>query len=123
MVERDPVLVVADLGLVAELDQLAQPAFPDRAGVRVVQTNPPSRTVGCGPGQPLSGLLDNPAGRLHQLGQVIDRPSEPTTPTTRHRIIAAVGLPLSGIGSSRAQGTWSDAAPADRCRSGRTVGR
>jgi hypothetical protein len=50
-------------GLVPEIDRLAQPALPDRAGVRVIQTDPPSHTIGCGPGQPLPGLLDNPAGR------------------------------------------------------------
>jgi hypothetical protein len=49
--------------LVPEIDRLAQPALPDRAGVRVMQTDPPSHTIGCGPGQPLPGLLDNPAGR------------------------------------------------------------
>jgi hypothetical protein len=105
MVEHDPVLVVADLGFVPKLDRLAQPAFPDRAGVRVVQTDPPSRTVGCGPGQPLPGLLDNPTGRLQQVGQVVDRPSEPAPPTTRRGIVAAAayGLPASARALRRAR--------------------
>jgi hypothetical protein len=40
VVEHDAVVVVDDLGLVAELDRLAQPALGDRPGIRVVQADP-----------------------------------------------------------------------------------
>jgi hypothetical protein len=45
VVQHDPVVVVADLGLVIELDWFIEPAFGDRAGVRVVQTDPAGRAV------------------------------------------------------------------------------
>jgi hypothetical protein len=41
VVEDDAVVVVGDLGLVAELDGLAEPALGDRPGVSIVQANPP----------------------------------------------------------------------------------
>jgi hypothetical protein len=63
VVEYDAVVVVDDLGLVAELDRPAQAALGDRAGVAVVQADPPDGPVRCDPGQPLSGLLGDPAGR------------------------------------------------------------
>lgn len=106
MVNYDPVLVVADLGFVPEFDRLTEPAFPDRTGVGVVQTDPPSRTIGCGPCQPLAALLDDPPGRLRQLGQVLDRPGQPATPTARRRITPALSLPPTGVGSCLAQGTF-----------------
>ena len=62
VVEHDPVVVVDDLGFVAELDRLPEPAFRDRAGVRVVQADPPGRTVGDGAGQPLPGLRRRSGG-------------------------------------------------------------
>ncbi len=40
VIEHDVVLVVHDLGLVAELDRLTELAFGDRTGVRVVQADP-----------------------------------------------------------------------------------
>jgi hypothetical protein len=46
VVQHDPVVVVADLGLVAELDRFPEPALSDRPGVRIVQADLPSRTVG-----------------------------------------------------------------------------
>jgi hypothetical protein len=39
VVEHDLVVVVADLGFAAEFDRFPEPAFPDRAGVGVVQTD------------------------------------------------------------------------------------
>jgi hypothetical protein len=45
VVEHDAVVVVHDLGLVAELDRLAEPALGDRASVTVVQADPPAGPV------------------------------------------------------------------------------
>ena len=50
MIEHDPVDVVDDLGLVPELDRAPQPALGDRAGIRIVQADPPRRPVGSDPG-------------------------------------------------------------------------
>ena len=79
VVEDDPVGVVAHLGFVAELDRLPEPAFRDRAGVGVVQTDLAGRAVGDGAGQPLPGLGGDPAGRRQQLGEVVDRADQPAT--------------------------------------------
>jgi hypothetical protein len=43
MVDDDAVVVLGDLGFVAELDRLAEPALGDRPGVRLVQADPPGR--------------------------------------------------------------------------------
>jgi hypothetical protein len=43
VVQHDPVGIVEDLRLVAELDRLAQPPLDDRAGVGVVQADQPGR--------------------------------------------------------------------------------
>jgi hypothetical protein len=56
MVKHDTVVVVDDLGLVAELDRFAEPAFGDRAGIRVVQRHDPRRARGSYPRGPLAGL-------------------------------------------------------------------
>jgi len=48
VVEHDPVVIVDDLGFVAEFDRPAQPALGDRAGIGVVQADPPRRPIrGC----------------------------------------------------------------------------
>jgi hypothetical protein len=73
VVEHDAVVVVGDLALVAELDRLAEAALGDRPGVAVVQADPPAGAVGGDAGEPLPGLRGDPAGRLQQPGQVIDR--------------------------------------------------
>ncbi len=77
MVEDDPVRVVDDLGLVAELDRLAEPPFGDRSGVRVVQADQPSAAVGHHTGDPGPGLSDELAGALHGRAQLIDRAVQP----------------------------------------------
>jgi len=64
VVEHDPVVVIGDLGLVAELDRLAQTALGDRARIAVVQADPPSGAVG-----------DLPGRRLFQVEVVSTRPS------------------------------------------------
>ena len=80
VIEDDPVGVVADLGFGSELDRLAKSAFRDRAGVGVVQADSAGRAVGGGPADPLPGLRGDLAGRVQQVGQVVDRPGQPATP-------------------------------------------
>jgi hypothetical protein len=46
VIDHDPVIVVDDQGFVPELDWPAQPAFGDRAGIGIVQADPPRRPVG-----------------------------------------------------------------------------
>ena len=67
VVEHDPVGVVGDLGLVAELHRFAQPALDDRAGVRVVQRHQPGRRCRGDTGQAGAGLGDDPAGPIQDL--------------------------------------------------------
>ena len=45
VIEHEPVFVVDDLGLVAELDGLAEPALLDRPGVGVVQADQPGGRI------------------------------------------------------------------------------
>src|SRR3954464_1633699 len=73
----------------AELDRFPEPAFRDRPGVRVVQTDLPGRTIGHRPGQPAPGLLDDLPGRVQQVGQVVDGPDQTTTTPTGGRVTAA----------------------------------
>ena len=82
------------LGLVAELDGLAQAALGDRAGVAVVQADPPGRPAGHRAGQPLTGLRGQCLGPLQQAGQVVDRPAHPGPHPPRVR----VGEPGRGQG-------------------------
>ena len=86
VVEHDPVVVVDDLALVAELDRPTEPALGDRAGVTIVQADPPGCTVRDGPGQPLPGLGGDPSGRVQQVGQVVDRTAQPAPPPPRDRV-------------------------------------
>ena len=65
VVEHDPVVVVEDLSLVAELDRLAEAAFRDGAGVAVVQADPPGRAVGDDPPDALAGLRGDPPGQVN----------------------------------------------------------
>src|SRR5216683_5351696 len=75
VVEDDPVVVVGDLGLVPELDGLAETALGDGPGILVMQADPPGRPGRHVPGQPLPGLRGDRHGHLQQPGQVIDRPA------------------------------------------------
>src|ERR1700676_2522952 len=67
VIQHATVVVVDDLGLVAELDRLTEPAFRDRPSVLIVQTHHPVRPVRGDPGDPLSSLSDDPRGRLQQV--------------------------------------------------------
>ena len=100
VVEHDAVVVVDDLGLVAELDRPAEPALGDRAGIAVVQADPPGRPVRGGAGQPLAGLRGDPPGRGEQLGQVVDRAAQPAPPASGGRIRPPGGQ-LRGLGAVR----------------------
>jgi len=65
VVDDDAVIIVGDLGFVAELDWLAQAALSDRAGIAIVKADPPSGAVGG----------DDLASRDQQFGQFVDRAS------------------------------------------------
>jgi hypothetical protein len=56
MVEHDPVLIVDDLGFVAELDWLAEPTFDDGTRVGIMQRHDACRTVRRDTGDPLASL-------------------------------------------------------------------
>lgn len=91
VIDDDAVLVVGDLSFVAELDRLAQAALGDRAGIAIMQADPPSGAVGDLSGHPLAGLRGDLAGRGHQLGKVVDRAHQPATPPPRRRVMFAAG--------------------------------
>jgi hypothetical protein len=86
MVKDDAVVVVGDLGLVPELDGLAEPALGDRPGILIMQADPPACPVRHVPGYPLPGLRGDRPGHLQQPGQVIDRPAQPAPPPPRSSI-------------------------------------
>src|SRR6266508_742153 len=77
VVEDDAVGVVHDLGLVAELDRLAETALADRPGVGVVQADQPGRTVGHLAPQSGAGLCDDPACALQGRVQFVQRAMQP----------------------------------------------
>ncbi len=118
VVEDDTVVVVDNLGFVAELDRLAQPALRDRPGVRVVQADPPGRPVRCDPGQPLPSLGHDPSGRLQQLLKIVDGTNQATPTPTRDRVRPAVELALrrSRFWLSAAHVSHSPAADRPRRR-------
>jgi hypothetical protein len=62
------VVIVHDLGFVAELHGLAQAAFSDRPGVRVMQADPACRPVRRDSGDALAGLGGDLPGRIQQVG-------------------------------------------------------
>src|SRR3954447_23077119 len=67
VIDDDAVVVVGDLGLVAEFDRFTEAALGDRARIAVVQADPPSGAVGDLSGHPLAGLRGDLAGRGQQL--------------------------------------------------------
>jgi hypothetical protein len=77
VIQHDPVRVVGDLSLVAELHQLAQAAFDDQAGIRIVQADQPSGAAGDLAGQPHAGLADHLAGALDGDLQLLYQPGQP----------------------------------------------
>ena len=63
VVEHDAVFVVDDLGLVAELDGLAEPTLADRTGVGIVERDEARRPVGDVARQTLAGLAGDAGTR------------------------------------------------------------
>lgn len=52
VIQHDSVVIVDDLALVPELDRLTETPFADRAGIAVVQADPPTRPVRGDPSDP-----------------------------------------------------------------------
>jgi hypothetical protein len=98
--------VVHDLGLVPELDRFAQPAFGDRAGIRVVQAHPPSGAVRGDPGQALPGLSGDLPGRGQEIGQIVDCPRQSPTTSARSWIGLAIVSQFGGNGSGPSQAAF-----------------
>jgi hypothetical protein len=123
VVHDDAVVVVHDLGLVAELDGPPEAAFGDRTGVGVVQADSPRRPVRRGPGQPLTGLRADPPGDIQQLGQVVDRSAQPASNPTRGGVPATgsgqPGGPIRGSknGTNGAKNTGSSSSASTRASS------
>jgi hypothetical protein len=67
----DPVVVAGELGVVLELDGLAEPAPGDRPGVWLVQADPPGRPVRHRAREPLPRLRRDLDGDLQQPGQAL----------------------------------------------------
>ena len=88
VIEDDPVVVVGDLCLVAELDGFTEPALRDRPGLLVVQAHHPVRPIEGDPSNALAGLADDPGGRLQQVRQVVDGAGQPATPAPRGSVMA-----------------------------------
>src|SRR6201997_290348 len=103
VIEHDSVVVVDDLGLVPELDRLAESPLGDRAGIGVVQADPPGRSARGDPGDPLAALGRDLAGRGEQVGQVVDRAGQPPAPAPRRRIVDAALAQRSRCGAGAAQ--------------------
>jgi hypothetical protein len=106
VVEDDTVVVVNNLGFVAELDRLAEPALRDRPGVGVVQADPPGRPVRGDPGRPLPSLGRDRSGRLQQLFKIVDGTDQATPTPPRNRVRPAVELALRRSGSGFPQRTF-----------------
>jgi hypothetical protein len=79
VVQDDAVVVVEDLGLVAELDRPVDAAFADRPGFRVVQADQPAGPVRGLSGQPGAGLHGDPPGADDGGGQLGQRPTQPAS--------------------------------------------
>src|SRR5690349_5583744 len=96
VVDDDTVVVIGDLGLVAEFDRFTQAALGDRTGIPVVQADPPGGAVGDLPRHPWPGLRDDLAGRGQQLGQVVDRAHQSTATPARRGVMFAAGRQRGG---------------------------
>ena len=92
VVEHDPVDVVDDLALVAELHRLPEAALRDRAGVRVVQADQPAGRGRHHPAQPGPGLGDDLPGAAQDELQLGDRRDQPPA-----GLPTLAGDPASGV--------------------------
>ena len=90
VVEHHAVLVVDDLGLVAELDGLAEPPLADRAGIGVMERHQPGRSVGTSPPRRFSSvrrlratrsavISKSPSESRAPRGAVTEAPERPTS--------------------------------------------
>ncbi len=103
VVQHDTVVVVDDLGLVAELNRFAQAALGDRAGVTVVQADPPGRPGRGHPAQPLPGWAATrrvtSSSSVRSLTARRSRPRRRPRRRRRHRPRPALRpLPAPGAG-------------------------
>ena len=78
VIDDQPVGVVDDLGLVAELDRLAEASFADRSGVGFVQRHEPGRPGGLVTADPGAGLVDDPRGALDEHREVVEHAPHPS---------------------------------------------
>jgi hypothetical protein len=95
--------VIDDLGLVPELDQASQPSRGDRAGIAVVQADPPGRPVGGMSRDAQPGLRHDLARRGEQFGQVVDRAHQPATTPARCHVVLAADAQFGGLGRGPAR--------------------
>jgi hypothetical protein len=96
VVQDDAVVVVDDLGFVAELGGVPEPAAADRPGVGVMQADQAGCGVGHHAGQPGPGLGDHGRGALHRGGQLADGAAQlPGTPA------GALGQGAAGVTQHR----------------------
>ena len=72
VIDDQAVGVVDDLGLVAELDRLAETSLADRSGVGFVQRHEPGRPGGLLAVDSAAGLVDDPLGALDQHSKVLE---------------------------------------------------
>jgi len=103
VVEHDAIVVVDDLGLVAELHRLAQPSLGDRPGIPLVQAHPAGGPCRGDAGDALSCLRGDLTGRLQQRRQVIDRPTQPPAASTGGSIAPTGRGQRFGLGLCPAQ--------------------
>ena len=82
VVEDDAVVIVGDLGLVAELDRAVDAALADRPGIGIMQADQPGRGVRGLPGQPGPGLGHDRRGPLDAYRQLAQRPGRPALSMT-----------------------------------------
>jgi hypothetical protein len=72
VVQHDAVVVVGDLGLVAELDGRAEPSLADGPSVGFVLGHDPGRSRCHGASDPGACLVDNPVGDTDEVVAVVD---------------------------------------------------
>ena len=72
VIDDQPVGVVDDLRLVAELDRLAETSLADRSGVGFVQRHEPGRPGGLVAADPGAGLVDDPLGALDEHREILE---------------------------------------------------
>ena len=137
VVDDDAVVVVDDLGLVAELDRLTELTFGDRSGIRIVQADPAGRASRGDARQALPGLFGHAPGDVQQFGEVVDRAAQPTAAPARGRVlpaslrellslalrlIAALGAAKPQLRGDPVRTLARGAAPVPKMRAGRATG-